>query len=572
MSANYQNNAPGAYEQTRLVNTEVELLDLDRNSNNCDSKVEQINTLSSNAWGLEILTSIASLVIFCIIVIIFIRMDNKPLTDWPFSISINAIVSILTTICSAAMMHNVSSFISQLKWLHFKKKQNRLCNLEHFDGASRGPYGSIILLYRVRWNLATLGALITISRLGFAPFTQQVIKLQSRNVIMENSNSTFGFSYEYNRHFTIADIANTDTYNLRQDPSMEAAILQGVYNISTTPVFSCPGTCSWNSSYISIGFKSICENVTTTTLNTKTCAFDNDTHITTCNMTTPKGIEFSLESQSTNYATTLQLKDTLVPMTEIPELVNIAIYRSSINATGDIGEVWNENITECTLSITAYNYSGAYAQGNNFQFASVEEFEVPKNLWNMSGNGGDSDFNNSLEIGSIWTNGPTTGSPRLVMGYGDVTSLQAYFRSDMILTEWRDGGGWLNTNYGISPALIGDTDLPGLFQKMAESMTDYVRSGPNHQLARGNSIESVIFISIRWSWLVGPVCVELAAVVFAIFTIFQSYRHCEVPLWKSSVIAVLSCHHDKDFALIRNGSTSIKDIEQTAKISLVKLE
>ncbi|KAK6591891.1 hypothetical protein H4I96_12168 [Botrytis cinerea] len=514
MSANYQNNAPGAYEQTRLVNTEVELLDLDRNSNNCDSKVEQINTLSSNAWA------------------------------W----NIN--------------FHSQSCYLLHYRHhLHTNGQQaaHRLaildlyqCNCLHLDddmlcSNDAQQFGGI---------LATLGALITISRLGFAPFTQQVIKLQSRNVIMENSNN----------------IANTDTYNLRQDPSMEAAILQGVYNISTTPVFSCPGTCSWNSSYISIGFKSICENVTTTTLNTKTCAFDNDTGITTCNMTTPKGIEFSMESQSTNYATTLQLKDTLVPMTEIPELVNIAIYRSSINATGDIGEVWNENITECTLSITAYNYSGAYAQGNNFQFASVEEFEVPKNLWNMSGNGGDSDFNNSLEIGSIWTNGPTTGSPRLVMGYGDVTSLRAYFRSDMILTEWRDGGGWLNTNYGISPALIGDTDLPGLFQKMAESMTDYVRSGPNHQLARGNSIESVIFISIRWSWLVGPVCVELAAVVFAIFTIFQSYRHREVPLWKSSVIAVLSCHHDKDFALIRNGSTSIKDIEQTAKISLVKLE
>lgn len=142
---------------------------------------------------------------------------------------------------------------------------------------------------------------------------------------------------------------------------------------------------------------------------------------------------------------------------------NIAVYRSSINATGDVGDVWNENITECTLSITAYYYSGAYAQGNKFQFASDEEVEIPTDLWHVGANGGDNMFNNSQELGIIWTNGSTTGFPQLIMGYGDVTSLQAYFRSDMILTEWRDGGGWPNTNYGISPALIGDADLPRLF-------------------------------------------------------------------------------------------------------------
>ncbi|ETS85801.1 hypothetical protein PFICI_03826 [Pestalotiopsis fici W106-1] len=554
MAPNYRIKVPWVYERTHSIDAEVELSDPSHDHPENTSMVEEhSNSLSHNAWGLEVLTSIASLLIFCVIIVIFIRMDNRPLTYWTFSISINAIISILTTMCTAAMMHNVSSFISQLKWLHFKGKQDRLYNLEYFDGASRGPYGSIVLISRVRWNLATLGALITISRLGFAPFTQQVIDLQPRNVTIEDPSATFGFSHEYDRHFTHRDLANTGTDNLKQDPSMEAAILQGVYNITTPSVFSCPGTCSWNSSYISIGFKSVCENVTTTTLKTKTCVFDNDGSVTICNMTTPKGIGLSLTSQDTNYATILQLNDTLPPMDMIPDIVNIAVYRSSIKPNGNITQGWNENITECTLSMAAYNYSGAYAQGNTFSFASIDEVKIASDLWNWQFNEWHDVADNDLEIGQIWTNGSEAGVPRLVLGYGDFTSLRAYFQSDMILTEWRDGGGWPNTNYGISPALIGDVNLPGLFEKMAESMTDYLRSGPNHQLANGTSIESVVFVSIRWPWMIGPACVELAAAVFALLTIFRSKKYQQVPLWKSSITAVLDYHHDKELALLRNG-------------------
>jgi hypothetical protein len=90
-------------------------------------------------------------------------MDNKPLSAWNSRVFLNASISILTTAYATALMHGVSSFIAQSKWLYFKSQERKrnLYHLEEFDWASRGAWGSILLLINVPWNLATIGAFVT---------------------------------------------------------------------------------------------------------------------------------------------------------------------------------------------------------------------------------------------------------------------------------------------------------------------------------------------------------------------------------------------------------------------------
>jgi hypothetical protein len=159
-------------------------------------------TCSSEGWGLEILSTFASFVLLAGITTIFWFMDGKPVSNWWFPISLNAVISILATACTAAIAHNVSAFIGQLKWLYFKMAPRRLYNLERFDAASRGPYGSAVFLLRVRWNLTTVGAFITVCRLALAPLAQQVVDLPSRDIIIPDSTATFGFAHAYNRNLT----------------------------------------------------------------------------------------------------------------------------------------------------------------------------------------------------------------------------------------------------------------------------------------------------------------------------------------------------------------------------------
>lgn len=159
-------------------------------------------------WLLESISSMVALGLLVGIAIIFWYMDNKPLSAWRGRVSLNATISILTTACTTALMHGVSTFIGQLKWLHFKNGPCKLAEFETFDGASRGVWGSILMLTTVKWNLATIGAFITILRLAFSPFAQQVVLVEQRDVITPDNAATFGYSYSYSRDLR-ASLANS---------------------------------------------------------------------------------------------------------------------------------------------------------------------------------------------------------------------------------------------------------------------------------------------------------------------------------------------------------------------------
>lgn len=158
---------------------------------------KRYKVFSSSEWLNEMLTTILSLALLGLIVGIFSWADGKPLSAWRSPISLNASISVLTTTCSAALMHGVGEFISQLKWLHFRDGPKKLENLASFDEASRGPWGSLMFLGKVRWNVATIGALITIARLGFSPLAQQVVNIEQRFVTTADSGVTFGYAHEY---------------------------------------------------------------------------------------------------------------------------------------------------------------------------------------------------------------------------------------------------------------------------------------------------------------------------------------------------------------------------------------
>jgi hypothetical protein len=69
--------------------------------------------------------------------------------------------------------------------------------MQIFDGASRGPWGAFVFLWRARGTalLATLGAIITVLMLGFEPFTQQIIELHTQRTILSNTTGFVASTY-----------------------------------------------------------------------------------------------------------------------------------------------------------------------------------------------------------------------------------------------------------------------------------------------------------------------------------------------------------------------------------------
>ncbi|KAM5471252.1 hypothetical protein MauCBS54593_003592 [Microsporum audouinii] len=553
MSGPYFN--PRGYKPTHITDTDTEL------SSSTTIRYKRHGAASLAEWPLEALTSVGSLAFLAGIVVIFLKMDNKPLSAWNSAVSLNAVISILTTACSTALMHGVSNFISQLKWLHFKNGPQRLADLEKFDEASRGPWGCLKFLATSRLNLATIGALVTIARFAFAPLVQQVVMIEQR--ITPEAAATFGYAHEYNRGVLVQ---NSVDQSIPQDAGMQAAVIQGLYNINSPDMFNCSGACRWEGQFITLGFKSQCSNVTEATLQSLHCNKTSNGVITYCNMTTPGGLGVSTRRVDTDYSTSYWMNvSTPRNITEakarFPEIGRFALYRS----TSDINfQPLDINITDCSLSFTAYEYTNAQANGSAFSFGQTREVDFGATIpWEAWGDG--------LRGGLRTNQSEAKGTPTLAVSWNDLRALQVFLESSAIVSEWVDGN-WVNKNFGLSGALAGDVDVGQRFGKLALAMTSYLRSGPNSILAHGQSLKSEAFVSIRWLYLVGPIAIELLALLFAVFTVVSNRKSRNVPLWKASALAVLACRYDDKSEKIQTKFNDITENMRTAKETFAQLE
>ncbi|KAL4861648.1 hypothetical protein BDV12DRAFT_179942 [Aspergillus spectabilis] len=524
---------------------------------------------SPSEWLFESISSVLALGLLIGIACIFWYMDNKPLSDWNTRLSLNATVSILTTACTTLLMHGVSSFIGQLKWLYFKnKKPQKLAHFETFDAASRGVWGSILLLTTTRWNLATIGAFVTVIRLAFSPFTQQVILIEQRNIINPADSVTFGYAHNYSGD-GMRGMATVRTESLQQDPSMQSAIIRGLYNINTTEPFNCPTACRWPGSYISLGFKSTCRNVTEETLRGSSCQRVEEGFLRyrQCNMTTPAGLDLSSRwtttDSATNYymntSTMVDFRESLLPDTW-PEIARYAIYRS----TPDVNyEPLDVNITDCSLSVAVYEYTGAEANGSAFSFASTREVDFGvANPWKSESRG---EFGGRVYINE------TNTIPALEINHGRLRALANFTESSNIVTEWVEGNA-IPKNLGLAAALIGTANLTARFDSMATAMTESLRYGRDALTAYGETVVGEPFVSIRWGYFVVPIVTEGVAVLFAVASILSNRRSRQVPLWKSSSLAVLAIQPDERLGLLQGSDRDIDEITAAAEKAKVRLQ
>lgn len=106
-----------------------------------------------NGWLVELLFVLLGIVALIALCVLLKRYDGKaaPRVNavGDVNITLNTIVSILSTISRAALLLSVSEGISQSKWAWFLDRQKPLEDLDVFDKASRGAWGGLKLLWRV---------------------------------------------------------------------------------------------------------------------------------------------------------------------------------------------------------------------------------------------------------------------------------------------------------------------------------------------------------------------------------------------------------------------------------------
>ena len=98
-------------------------------------------------WIWELFCWLLATACLCTIAAVLATWNQRPLDEWHYSLTLNSVLAILSAISKSALLVPVSSGISQLKWSRLSDRRS-LIDLQMFDEASRGPLGSIWLIWR----------------------------------------------------------------------------------------------------------------------------------------------------------------------------------------------------------------------------------------------------------------------------------------------------------------------------------------------------------------------------------------------------------------------------------------
>ncbi|KAF5503032.1 hypothetical protein CGCF413_v005852 [Colletotrichum fructicola] len=159
--------------------------------------------------------------------------------------------------------------LGQLKWEWFSQPR-RLADVVLFDDASRGPWGSLMLLVKQTFRLehsyvASIGAIITIAALAIDPFSQAMIEYRPCPQILghEVAETPRTNNYSAGVDRLVVDVA--------ADPSMLGAIYKGLVDPEETEslldVKCTTGNCTFGEMghdeyFSSLGFCHSCDDIT----------------------------------------------------------------------------------------------------------------------------------------------------------------------------------------------------------------------------------------------------------------------------------------------------------------------
>ncbi|KAL1847413.1 hypothetical protein Daus18300_013945 [Diaporthe australafricana] len=210
-------------------------------------------------WWVEILNCILMIGCLCAIIGILYPNQTKILPDWPFDVSINTAVSILSTGLKTCAVLILTEGISHLKWKWFLKTRP-LHDLVVFDNATRGPWGCLRLLFLPRGThlAASLGAGLILLTLAVDPFTQQLVRYYDCKQTSARARATLPRATMYSEAG-----AHTSAGMWPPATAVLGYIDQGLYNPADirTPFTCDSGNCTFDSLFSTLGFCATCEDM-----------------------------------------------------------------------------------------------------------------------------------------------------------------------------------------------------------------------------------------------------------------------------------------------------------------------
>ncbi|KAH8722957.1 hypothetical protein GQ44DRAFT_806446 [Phaeosphaeriaceae sp. PMI808] len=581
--------------------------------------VTPIKRLWNSSWTAEWLSCIFSILSLLGLVATLIAHQNKPLPQWPQLVSLNSIVSLFALLIRSGTTVVLS-------------EGSKLKDMESIDSASRGAFGSFLLLVNFSprsrpYYIAAFGAFLTMMSAWTGFTSQQVISFSQcaipnyaadAGVLKTNYyDDKDGYIGSTLRGAPIDSMVAGIELGMIQPPSPRE--LTGILSVG------CPsGNCTFPStdgaSFQTIGVGHTCKNVTSYVRNIHAQRRNGtmDPFHYWANVTYPLDANFSSPTQNSGYASEIGIEFG----NGVTMLATGAHITEGMFGTVQLmwRHVWNQyNLTalHCELYPTINTY-GVAITNNIIQEKLIES--VPIGI-----NGAYKKSNISILIRSrratsrTLRNGrwetckrQTAESPDLIPVVEEnidatpedfdgktpsdgrwyyerdcVYSVHAWSMtgSSQYLREMFDNkaltrqGGIMGSIYLRRLYREGNITIDSVdeaMKNMAASMTAVVRSHGNVNQsfpAKGTVWQTTTCLQITWEWLAFPATMIGLSVIFLVLVQIENRGIKSERLWKSSILATLFCEVDNTVTDNHLGKPMEKqDMSKIAKSTSMSLE
>ena len=556
---------------------------------------QQTLRYSQILWLWELLSLLLAAVALGATLLTLKLFDKKEIPKWPASLNLSTLIAIFSAVFKAALMMPIGEAISQLKWLWYRNKRP-LRDFEDFDRASRGPWGSLVLLGSLRWRtMAFVGALLTLIALAIDPFAQQLFHFYTCPIIIQSSLSSIPRSGNYSDLIGIGR-------NVRITHDMRSAMFLGLLgpkqNMSTLLSIDCSsGNCTYPSTdgaaYQSLALNTSCADISgqirqtnLTKITRSNTTFQEPVHILPSNLSLSDVSGFVFNSTSVGLIIDADPADGSTSTFDRPYLIK---FQALAQTSDFFVSKYNPVAFECSIYPVINTYNGSIINGR------LQEHVIDSKALDVFNLGGGSFasllLHTTLRNGS-WESCTTSDTPdtnhTLPLRFvdDDLSGPLPPVLSDVSLSSDTSGATWYQRDcfyelrVGASAALsialdnffgnetlffdglnqdaqgnqwtanlwnngtISLDSLQGKLTGLTDAMTALIRNGGSgdnlgSEPAFGTVQVASTCARVRWGWIALPAAVFALTASFLCGTILQALWYGDNAVWKSSAVAVL---------------------------------
>ncbi|KAI1069966.1 hypothetical protein LB507_007939 [Fusarium sp. FIESC RH6] len=588
----------GQHSENSRMKPEVTNLIKSKSPSETRTKKGKIHPIRHWAW--EITSIVFALVLLIAIIAAPAHYNDKVLRQWPYDITLNTIIAILSTFMRAAMMLVLAELVGQMGWQSLRKPRP-VSDLHHFDNASRGILGAFNLLWTVPPRLVSIvAAIVIILSPAIAPFSQQAVKTIpcSREVPGSASLPVSHYAPRLDKSIESAVFARTIS------TGMMASMINGLVNPKGKDVdvqTACSsGNCTFteNSKGVTHASVAICRSCLDTTEFIKVNVTKSGRYETT-NWTLPNkqwleplGGDSILSASTGDVDWALDDVDSEFSELTKASIANLTVLSFSMKACKNItrygAECPQDRLTAhlpedqrwfnpvsitCALYPCMKEYHAKVKQGRLIEKV-VDEIPLSKPdpsqdplFLNNKRNAvqspcllGDEEytFDNSsrgFEEREGWTgfqhdkiNYTVPDACLYQMGLDYMVALIDYMRDTMfngycVPAVMADPLAACGQRWWLRPLHNETYDgLNKAIDDFTTAMTNSIRSEARSQdrdNVTGIVNEMAICTVFDWRWVLLPAALMAVTLALLIYAVFHSYTHKEMPVWKTSILPLL---------------------------------